>query len=169
MKARERLFGGRGLCENLKETLRKSTEEKRLFRQKTLDTGLVSAPISVWIASGTEWLSYQKKKKKRKRGASVCRTGSMHSHPSCLLGVHHLWRVFMISSSPTQGGGSMTVLQCKHFRDMKKSLRNDSLHKPHHQEERHTAKPKLEEQANQNSDMRFTFLSYVTRYVHYRK
>lgn len=43
MKARERLFGGRGLCENVNETWRKSTEKKRHFRQKTEDPGLVSA------------------------------------------------------------------------------------------------------------------------------
>lgn len=41
-KARERLFGGRQICENVKETWRKSAEEKRLFRGKTLKPSLAS-------------------------------------------------------------------------------------------------------------------------------
>lgn len=45
-KARERLFGGRQICENVKETWRKSAEEKRLFRGKTLKPSLASPPES---------------------------------------------------------------------------------------------------------------------------
>lgn len=41
-KARERLLGGRGLSENVKETWRKSAEEKRLLTVKPVEPNLVS-------------------------------------------------------------------------------------------------------------------------------
>lgn len=64
-KTREKLFGGRGICENVKETWRKAAEEKRFFRGKNSNTqlGITSwvQKISAWIASGPEWLSYERR------------------------------------------------------------------------------------------------------------
>lgn len=72
-KTRERLFGGRGIHENVKETWRKSAEEKRLFRGKTLKPSLVSSleskrslPELPQVLSGSAM-------KKENRCASICR------------------------------------------------------------------------------------------------